>query len=303
MPPKKLSHGDRAAKLQQKALQLAQQGDFDDIIRSLKARPDLIPSVKSQLTQVGGMNSDTGLAKASDSAAGAAAAAAAAAAAEGPQLAAIQDKVGGDGAKKEEEEEEEEEVGSSCYTFSGMPIKSLVRVLAALGPISMSPFATKAIVERGKKSCNKQSLLQLLEFATGLDPNTGITGQTRKFTKLVFELQVMNQQRGRLAERMALPPDWENHGCYSWRGEEGKLTNMQLDVPIMIMDHLTGSPELYIIKDNFSQARASLTNVSNTADRQLCVCFFPRQAPCKPTVPLHAAAQPWLVHTAPDGFM
>ena len=88
------------------------------------------------------------------------------------------------------------------------------KVLSLIEPISLGPLALRGCLEKGNREVTKSSLLELIEFSTGLDPSTALHGEFKHIPTLKAQLGVLNAQVGRRARDLQLPAQWGLHGVY-----------------------------------------------------------------------------------------
>lgn len=88
---------------------------------------------------------------------------------------------------------------------AGTPRERMVGKLAA----NLSVANSRAL--KGADAC-KQNLLIILDFSTGVKPETKVVGRLRCFNRLFMELQQRMAMRGKMCMLLSLPPDWSEQG-------------------------------------------------------------------------------------------
>lgn len=107
---------------------------------------------------------------------------------------------------------------SKCYTRIDTLSVSLMQYFpSGMEPIPMSVHHLRALVQRGHRQLSKTSHKKLLECATGWPPSWSPTGALRDKEKCLKYLCHMSLHRGRRLQSVALPPNWEVDGIYSFK--------------------------------------------------------------------------------------
>ena len=155
--------------------------------------------------------------------------------------------------------------------------------LTTMEPRSLSSANLKQIKCRGKHTSTTKGLCQLVEFATGLAPDTELTGAYRYWPYLQALLVALNKQRGRRCADLFLPPDWEAEGLYALVFEAGvvyvmhRFTKQRVAVLAQKIPPMDCTDALYIVC-NWSEVRATLKSSSDVGHPGCCLSeLFPNQ--------------------------
>lgn len=154
-----------------------------------------------------------------------------------------------------------------CYTtIGGCSLNYLKAMLSAIEPIAFSAFSLRGLLERGKREVSKRSVTDVLEFVTGLDYDTPLTGDMKYLPKLHTMLIATAEKLGRKGRDLQLPPDWNEVGYYQLLDlgtAVPKIKHVYLrvvrDLPL---DPFAGEAEEITsakIEMNFSEQRASIS--------------------------------------------
>ena len=185
MPPKHETHTQKAAQYQLKAAQLQTKAKFEELKAKLLQHPELAQMVLDYLQTI---SSKENL--------------------QSPRCIVtpkkkneLQDELAGDGddrssnpsagasASGHNSESHDESKGSeetenkitnmipAMYnTIDNLSVKFLKAILFRLEPIAFSPFALKALVQRGQREISKVAITQIIEFTTGVQATVPIIG-------------------------------------------------------------------------------------------------------------------------------
>lgn len=160
----------------------------------------------------------------------------------------------------------------SC--LQDLPVRDLKEILVSLEKISLSPFAIRALAKRGAKQASQSSMAEVIEFCCGVAINATLDKAFfESLASLIDILQKLNIRRGRRAQELALPPNWETDGVYlmvdlagGGDGIKNRFSDKIVPWPNSMVDY-DGATVL----DNFSEERAAL---SNGIQRQVLVELF-----------------------------
>jgi hypothetical protein len=243
-PKRKLTPEAQVAELHQRALRIQQKAGLNGLIQTLKDHPSLIPPAQTLVAQLLAQEfgqapveargaSLTGGQQDTEGQAGA-----------GVASGAVSESAGGSEASQRSaggaamslpdipsglDMHNLHEWVPHCYTTlakqeGGMSVFYLKRVCAAIEPVAWSPLCVKGCVQKNRREVAKTSLAELLEFATGVGPDTPLTGRMRHLPSLVLQLQKLNEARGRRCRDLPLPICWQERGAYQVQaGANGQL--------------------------------------------------------------------------------
>ena len=171
------------------------------------------------------------------------------------------------------------------------------KVLSLIEPISLGPLALRGCLEKGKREVTKSSLLELIEFSTGLDPSTALHGGLKHIPTLKAQLGVLNAQMGRTARDF--PAQRGLHGAYlfdcsdpsepmlihqsaGWKSKIPQTSGAIIDVSGLQTSH------------NYSESRAKLHFSDASLDFICCSSVSPDSGghigPLTPPFKKHKAA-------------
>ena len=97
----------------------------------------------------------------------------------------------------------------------GLSARWMKFILKELEPVSMGPFAIRALIMPGKREIDLGEAAHILELMTDLDEMTPLTGSMRTVSVLLSECHKLNKQNGRPAQALQLPPVWDRDGWYA----------------------------------------------------------------------------------------
>lgn len=152
----------------------------------------------------------------------------------------------------------------------GLSAKWMKLIFSRLEPVSLGHFAIRALIQPKQREIDLRIAGQLLEYMTGLDESTPITGALRVTENLMMELKARNEANGRPARELPLPPNWDLRGWYKidthceaslWL--ELKTSDGATRVQVMpeSMGLTAGAAFLSVSIDrNFSRVRAELVD-------------------------------------------
>ena len=103
-----------------------------------------------------------------------------------------------------------------CEVYFGMLSGPSLSALLFELETCYTPESLTRLKPSPRKAIPKQSLLALLEFLTGMRPDTwiGTSGKLKEFHYLSQALQTLNTKRGRRGRDVRLPPSWGQDGVY-----------------------------------------------------------------------------------------
>jgi len=169
-------------------------------------------------------------------------------------------------------------VPSKYWKFDAMSAIKLKEFLEFMEPVVFSKFAIRAI--SSKKGSSKSTLLELLEFATGLEPQHSIVGKLRSELVLKGELKALNEANGRRCQGLRLPPLWATQGVYRLLLDTAgpkKLLNQYTQKSIIVPESVekkVASLERCTIEQNWSENNAYLLDEDGTATLKIKDLFL-----------------------------
>ena len=192
-------------------------------------------------------------------------------------------------------------------------------ILSHCEPNAMSQPNLKRHTARGKALQNRELLLELVEFSTGLLPDTPLSGKLATVGGLKEYCLMRHQARGRRTRDLSLPPVWEEAGIYSLEllGDNivmvrERFSCVQVQINVDTTPALRGVDDLTIVY-NFSESRAAL---ASTKDLDKFVLLHPLVRPTvdamidlkdavltPPTKKQRLSLEDGLVASAPSGSM
>jgi len=170
-------------------------------------------------------------------------------------------------------------VPSKYWKFDAMSAVKLKEFLEFMEPVVFSKFAIRAI--GSKKGSSKSTLLELLEFATGLEPQHSIVGKLRNEVVLKGELKALNEANGRRCQGLRLPPLWATQGVYRLLldppGPNKKLLNQYTQKSIIVPESAekkVACLERCTIEQNWSENNAYLLDEDGTVTLKIKDLFL-----------------------------
>lgn len=153
-------------------------------------------------------------------------------------------------------------VPSKYWTLGTLSVAMLTKnLLCVMEPVALSVANIRSMSLRGQGEHGKTELLKILEFCTGLHPDTPINGNLRKWCELQKLVKDLNDRYGRRAREVTLPPCWDSHGVYSVHVHPGGINVLQrfTGQNHLIRDELLMSdPESWSLHCNWSDCKAVL---------------------------------------------
>lgn len=221
----------KSIRFQQQAATLQMKGLYQDCCKILKDRPDILPTVWQHITNLINPHAAAHVPGGGDPSASSDQVAMSATPTTAPPAQSPDGKSSAAAARSPEAEAlasshaGPETCLPNCYrSFEACSVVQLKKFCAAVEPNLFGPFALKAMIKRGSREVNKESLLRILEFTTGLDPSTSISSDERDLSSLERQLVDMNTRFGRRALELNLPPDWAKEGVYLlYKEDEDKI--------------------------------------------------------------------------------
>ena len=177
------------------------------------------------------------------------------------------------------------DIPTKYWTIDALtPSSAAAHILCKLEPASMSLANLRAIAVRGRSHENHMHHIRLIEFATGLPPDFGLTGSYRRWTKLFELCEHRSMVRGRRCRDIALPVDYNRNGLYSLRCEEGGITvrhnfsHQEVFFRIAELPIHHDFSDIYV-SSNWSETRAALTSSTDTLKKSdiILLTRFPEQ--------------------------
>ena len=265
----KLSVAEQSAKLHARALALENQGKMDELKTLLKQRPDLLDTTLNHCKKLAVMGMSPGprhrvqLPAAQHEDDGRVAADASASDQRSTTASSQYGEDDGDNLPGPPQAV----VVPRCYTNIGMITPSYIMTfLAGVESISLSKQNLKQLSSRRSRHINKDKLLELVEFLTGLGPDADYHPDLHVMAKWVELAAGYNVSRGRPAKELQLPVTWEADGIFRWylpSGEDAmamivhKITKEERQVTKGFWDVIQNPQALYVDK-NYSEKNATL---------------------------------------------
>lgn len=193
--------------------------------------------------------------------------------AEGSTLEVVPDH---DPETKEVLEAMSEEIPDRWLRFGGqrnqLPGKVLRMLMACCEPVAFSKYAIRAVIPHGKREVEAIDMLKYLEFMTGLDGCTELTGDFRKTLILIERLRELNESYGRPAKHLRLPANWLTDGWWNLDilDEENALLSSKFDgarklhLTADVLDFFNETMIGVSLDLNWSYSRAVVVNASRS---------------------------------------
>lgn len=158
-------------------------------------------------------------------------------------------------------------------------------VLAHCEPGAMSQPNLKRLMARGRAAQNREVLLELVQFSTGLLPDTALSGKLATLQSFKHFCVERHLARGRRTRDLQLPPTWQTDGVY----RIGKISEEFIEVKhgfseFAILISRRNAPAVekesdYTLLYNFSELRAALANSHDQEKVVLLYPLFPNAGP------------------------
>ena len=104
-------------------------------------------------------------------------------------------------------------VPTKYWTLDSLSVHTMaIKLLSVIEPTSLSLANLKHITKRGKALMNHQQHMRLLEFASGLPGDFGLTGVYRSWHRLADLVVQRSMHRGRRCRDVVLPVDFDEFG-------------------------------------------------------------------------------------------
>ena len=279
----------RAAVLKDKATKMALTADFTQVKSLLTEHLDFAPDVleylqglilngrKRKATKRGGEKDSNSDDKDKDQ--GASSTAAAAPDATMKQLALTNGELGIGSTSMQQGEGSPRVIDRRNSTLESLPVKDLKFLCSGLEKVSMSPFALKGLTQRGQRECSQRALCESIEFATGIDPRQGLDHRAwQSMEDLLAFLQELNEERGRRARDLVMPPQWPKNGTYKVESRNGLIVvvNKFTGAVFLLPAAMQGFSESdYSLEANFFEARAQVICKDRSAMVLQCEMVLP----------------------------
>lgn len=265
---------EKAARLQQEAVRLQSLGKYQILMRALKAEPQFVQYLYTQLegvfsakgrSLVDSYGKKTDVNHSHDS--GPAECSGRASPKVTKRLAITNGEPGDDGScdgASQEERSDEEEAASGLKTLQSCSASVLVSLCSGIERIVFSKSALTALQKRGHREPPRASLLELIEFTTGLEPSMEVDVSEEKLEQTKAVMHDLNMRYGRRGLELSLPASWADQGVYELtinaQAETASIKNRYLDIQRRIPQHVTTGYNLknLYLDMNFSASRAML---------------------------------------------
>ena len=166
------------------------------------------------------------------------------------------------------------------YRMEMLPIKDMKTVLYMCNGDAFSPWALKALQNKGARDCSKLELCKVLEFISGIAGQSDLSNQ---FFKTIGDIgrhmKALSDSRGDRGASLKLPPDWCEQGVYQIirrSSDELVVKNRfypDAEAKITAQDFKFQDPDQCWIDVNWSENRACLRERGTVADFIACVAF------------------------------
>lgn len=127
---------------------------------------------------------------------------------------------------------------------------------------------------RGRINSNKTSLVEIIEFISGIEKDSPLGQDFRILSKLSEFMKSENLRRGRPASSLSLPPNWQRDGLHELDQSSRRLTHKFSKATCIIEEHvwkgLTGGTAPLYVFLNFSEVRAYIAAYEGCPNRQQC---------------------------------
>ncbi len=104
--------------------------------------------------------------------------------------------------------------GTQLRRLDQCSVSFLKELMASYEPVAFSAHALSALVKRGAREVNMNSLLQCHEFATGMTRNTVVRISPEAVITLKRQCADLAEMLGHRALQLRLPPNWTESGIY-----------------------------------------------------------------------------------------
>ena len=106
-----------------------------------------------------------------------------------------------------------------------LPLCHLKALCTYLERTDLSEFNLRGLSAHGNAAISKEVLTRLLEFLTGIGASCDLNGHAyNSLQDLADELLSLYERRGKPGEKLELPVNWPDHGCYRLMAfDDGKV--------------------------------------------------------------------------------
>ena len=153
--------------------------------------------------------------------------------------------------------------------WSKVPPKHLVTILHLTDPLAFNQKVLKNTCTKGQEVPPKDKLLELLGFATNIDPGSEL-GDFRSIGELTTTVRAKSQILGKKAEELVVPANWQELGIYKLLVGGGQPVLLKTGSPAPLDLPGVDLASLYTNMD-FSEPRATLNSTSEFYFMKLCV--------------------------------
>ena len=279
---KKLDHESEAARLQRNCIKMKHRGIRVRVNRIMHSRPEMLSDLKDWLVQMGWWDA-------------------------AEDELADQDERGASepvecAASKKHKVTDAKELSIASFATSeaspvdgslclhrnfnrveNVPIVHLRRWLTRMEPVAYSDAKLAQLCKHGKRDANRRVLAELVEFPTGITSNQALFakhGDGNSLAELESRLVIMNQQNGRVARDLVMPPDWDSQGYYFVQGDSqgvslwNRYRGVNVRLPLNFAPLGTAARD-FVISNNCSERRATIMLQGSTVwDATVCLNMF-----------------------------
>lgn len=165
--------------------------------------------------------------------------------------------------------------------YTDIPPHYWKHMLTLLEPVSLSAGNIRGLTGSQKKHVPKEPLQELATFMADLEMFQVVPAELRVISRLIQELKLRNEARGRRLMNVALPVNWEKDGHFSIHEDKGIVqlqwvtTNSTLEKRAVPDKVLRGTAFVALqLVMNWSMQSAAIFN-GGTGQYTLCSLVFP----------------------------
>lgn len=156
--------------------------------------------------------------------------------------------------------------------WTDCPIESLSQIMADVEPTTLSLSNLRAMGKKHCKHAPRGPLLELFEAVFQLDVQSTVP-KFDTYKALISWLSQRNNENGRIATAVSLPPQWDTEGFYQVYFESGTWMLKQRFSEIVVP--VTQIQLSMVIAMNWSIQRATVRDVTGINVSEVCRTFFP----------------------------
>lgn len=163
-------------------------------------------------------------------------------------------------------------------------------ILSVLEPISFTPQNQSALIPKGRREVCCDLAVECVEFMTGCDESFSFPGSLRQTSELLRFLQENNEENGRPAMMLRLPPNWDIDGWWSIvsHNEEHDIVKQKgcgMQLTVTMEDMNLDSPKefaMVTLTRNYSLRRALFQDTSSTKQFNLYTHYIKKSSEDSP---------------------